>query len=110
MTDPLLVIPLFGASVVVTGWKIIGWTGALCFTARWFVQAYHRMRTRTSEVPTVFWWISLLGAGMTLSYFVFGKNDSVGIIQNLFPMTVAVWNLALDWKHRRDRKSQTPTG
>lgn len=106
MNDHLLVLQLFGVSVVVTAWKIIGWTGALCFTARWFVQAYHRMRTKTAEVPTAFWWISLLGAGMTLSYFVFGKNDSVGIIQNLFPMTIAVYNLVLDAKHRRERAAK----
>ncbi len=86
---------------VLTAWKLIGLFGALCFTLRWFVQAWHRHETGTAEIPTMFWWISLLGAGMTLSYFVFGKNDSVGILQNMFPMTVAGYNLYLDLSHRR---------
>ena len=68
------------------------------------MQAVHRHRTASAEVPTAFWWISLLGAAMTFSYFVFGKNDSVGIIQNLFPMTVAGYNLFLDANQRRKRK------
>jgi lipid-A-disaccharide synthase-like uncharacterized protein len=37
---------------------------------------------------------------MLLSYFVFGKNDSVGILSNLFPLFVALYNLYLDLKHK----------
>jgi len=35
-----------------------------------------------------------------LCYFIFGKNDSVGILSNLFPFTVALYNLYL---HHRIR-------
>ena len=35
-----------------------------------------------------------------LSYFVWGKNDSVGILGNLFPSFVATYNLWLDVRHR----------
>ena len=31
-------------------------------------------------------------------YFIFGKNDSVGILSNLFPLFVALYNLYLDFK------------
>lgn len=86
--------------VVVTPWKLVGWAGALCFTLRWLVQAVHRHRTGSGAVPVSFWWISLVGAAMTCSYFIFGKNDSVGIIQNLFPMAVSAHNLWLDLRQR----------
>ncbi|MBA3707613.1 MAG: lipid-A-disaccharide synthase N-terminal domain-containing protein [Planctomycetes bacterium] len=88
-------------SFTLTPWKLVGLIGALCFTARWFVQAWHRRRTKTATIPPIFWWISLVGAGLTLTYFVWGKNDSVGILQNLFPMSVAAYNVYLDLRYRR---------
>jgi hypothetical protein len=51
-------------------------------------------------MPRLFWYMSALGSVMLLSYFVFGKNDSVGILSNLFPLFVALYNLYLDLKHR----------
>lgn len=85
------------------GWKIIGLIGASLFALRWVIQARHRKRTGTSVMPTTFWIISLLGAGLTTAYFVFGKNDSVGILQNALPATVALYNLVLDLKNRPQR-------
>ena len=52
--------------------------------------------------------MSIVGSLMTLSYFVFGKNDAVGILQNLFPTFTAGYSLYLDIRHRgwhRDRAS-----
>lgn len=97
-------IPIFGlTTVTLTVWKCVGLAGALMFSARWFVHMWHRNRTKTAEVPTVFWIMSLIGASLTSAYFIFGKNDSVGIIQNVMPMSVAGWNLWMDLNHRRQR-------
>lgn len=53
--------------------------------------------------------MSVLGSLMTLSYFLFSaKQDSVGVLQNLFPAFTALYSLHLDIKHRgwkRDRAS-----
>jgi lipid-A-disaccharide synthase-like uncharacterized protein len=53
--------------------------------------------------------MSLVGSAMTLAYFLFSaKQDSVGVIQNLFPAFTASYSLWLDIKHRgwnRDRAS-----
>lgn len=87
--------------VTLDTWKLVGYVGALSFAARWVVQAIHRKRTGSNVMPTVFWIISLVGAGLTTLYFIFGKNDSVGIIQNALPATVAFYNLTLDLRHRR---------
>lgn len=46
--------------------------------------------------PRLFWYMSMSGSLLLLSYFVFGKNDSVGILSNLFPLAVALYNLSLD--------------
>jgi lipid-A-disaccharide synthase-like uncharacterized protein len=85
----------------VTGWKLLGFLGAFCFGGRWLVQAWHRKRTGRSEMPTVFWVISLAGAGMVTMYFIWGKNDSVGILTNSLPASVALYNLVQDLRQRR---------
>ncbi len=51
-------------------------------------------------MPRLFWYMSVSGSVLLLSYFVFGKNDSVGILSNLFPLFVALYNLYLDFKNR----------
>lgn len=90
-------------SIVIDPWKVIGYAGALLFALRWVVQAAHRRRTGSNVMPTVFWVISLAGAGMTTLYFIFGKNDSVGILQNALPASVAFYNLVLDLRMKRTR-------
>lgn len=86
-------------------WKVVGYTGALLFAFRWLVQAMYRKRTGHNIMPTVFWIISLAGAGLTTLYFIFGKNDSVGIIQNALPASVALYNLILDMRHKAEARA-----
>ena len=91
----------------VTWWKLIGYTGALMFGGRWVIQFIASKRAGKPVIPRVFWYMSLVGSMMTLSYFLFSaKQDSVGVLQNLFPMFTAGYSLYLDIKHRgwhRDR-------
>jgi len=91
----------------VTWWKLIGYTGALMFGGRWVVQFIASKRAGKPVIPRVFWYMSVVGSMMTLSYFLFSaKQDSVGVLQNLFPMFTAGYSLYLDIKHRgwhRDR-------
>lgn len=85
----------------VTWWKLIGYTGALMFGLRWVVQFIASKRTGKPVIPRVFWYMSVVGSLMTLGYFSFSaKQDSVGVLQNLFPAFTALYNLYLDIKHR----------
>lgn len=90
-------------------WKLIGLTGALMFGSRWVVQFIASKRAGKPVIPRVFWYMSIAGSLMTLSYFIFSsKQDAVGVIQNLFPAFTAVYSLYLDIRHRgwhRDRNS-----
>lgn len=88
---------LFG--VVITPWKLVGYAGMLMFTGRWLVQLVATRRHGRPVIPRAFWVMSLAGSAMLLSYFIWGKNDSVGILSNLFPASVALYNLALDVRH-----------
>lgn len=93
------IVSLFG--IRVTGWKLIGYMGVLMFSSRWLVQVYYSKKMGRSVMPTLFWLMSIAGSAFCLIYFVFGKNDSVGIISYFFPMCVASYNLYLDRRHRK---------
>ncbi len=88
--------------IVITPWKLIGYLGVALFAGRWFVQLYTSRTHRRPVVPRLFWYMSSLGSVLLLAYFIFGKNDSVGILSNLFPLFVAFYNLRLDITSNRD--------
>ena len=92
-------IEFFG--IRITGWKVIGYAGVFLFSARWFVQLWASRKARKPVLPTIFWVMSLAGSLLCLAYFVFGKNDSVGILAYLFPSAVSAYNLRLEFTHRR---------
>ena len=93
----------------VTLWKLIGYTGTLLFGGRWLVQFIASKRMGKPVIPRAFWYMSVVGSLMTLSYFLFSnKQDSVGVLGNLFPAFTALYSLSLDIKHRgwhRDKAS-----
>jgi lipid-A-disaccharide synthase-like uncharacterized protein len=87
----------------VTPWKLIGYVGVFLFTARWFVQLYATKKLRRVVMPLSFWWLSITGSALLLVYFTLGKNDSVGVMSNLFPAFVSVYNLVT---HMREHKPE----
>ena len=94
---------LFGLKI--TGWKLVGYLGVFLFAGRWFVQMIASRMNGRPTMPRLFWYMSISGSVLLLTYFIFGKNDSVGILSNAFPLTVASYNLYLDFKS----KSQAPS-
>jgi lipid-A-disaccharide synthase-like uncharacterized protein len=87
--------------IVVTPWKLVGFLGALMFAVRWVLQAWATRRAGRPIIPRSFWVISLAGSGMVTSYFIWGKNDAVGVLTNLLPASVAFYNLVMDIKSGR---------
>ena len=84
-----------------TPWKLIGLMGALMFGLRWVVQFLASRRARKPVIPRLFWYMSIVGSLMTLSYFLFSaKQDAVGVLQNLFPAFTAIYSLYLDIQNR----------
>lgn len=97
MNDVLLTLH----GVTLTPWKLIGLIGTFLFTARWFVQFYATKKLKRVVMPMSFWYLSVAGSVMTLCYFIWGKNDSVGIIQNAFPMFVSAYNVYVHLRHHK---------
>jgi lipid-A-disaccharide synthase-like uncharacterized protein len=87
--------------VTLTPWKLIGYLGVGLFAGRWVVQLCASRARGRPTVPRVFWYMSVLGSLLLLAYFTFGKNDSVGILSNIFPAFIAVYNLYLDLRDAR---------
>lgn len=81
--------------IVITPWKLIGYLGVLLFAGRWVVQLIATRQRGEPAFPALFWTMSILGSGLLLAYFIWGKNDSVGVLANLFPMAVALYNFAM---------------
>ena len=99
MNEQIVWLSLFGLHI--TAWKLIGYVGALMFGGRWLVQFIASKRAGKPVIPRLFWYMSVVGSLMTLSYFLFSaKQDSVGVLQNLFPAFTALYSLYLDIKHR----------
>lgn len=87
---------IFIFGVRVTAWKLIGYGGVAMFTSRWFVQVWASKKAGRPVVPRLFWFLSMAGSMMCLLYFIFGKNDSVGVLAYLFPSAISAYNLYLD--------------
>ncbi len=60
-------------------WVVFGFAGQAVFTARMLVQWRASEKAKSSVVPPVFWWLSLVGASMLMVYFVWRK-DIVGFL------------------------------
>ena len=107
MNQPMLWLEWTGLHM--TPWKLIGLIGAFMFGGRWLVQFVASKRAGKPVIPRLFWYMSVAGSLMTLSYFLFSaKQDAVGVVQNLFPAFTALYSLRLDIKHRgwhRERAS-----
>jgi lipid-A-disaccharide synthase-like uncharacterized protein len=73
-------------------WVGIGLLGQLLFTGRMVVQWLATEKTRRSVVPPAFWWMSLIGAMMLLTYFIW-RRDIVGVLGQSFGLLVYVRNL-----------------
>ena len=97
MNETLLIF----AGIRITAWKLVGYAGVFLFTSRWFLQLWASKKAGRPMIPRLFWIISMAGSLLCLLYFIFGKNDSVGILAYLFPCAVAGYNLYLDIKHSK---------
>jgi len=89
-------------SFQLTPWKLVGYIGVFMFTSRWFVQLYYTRKYKRVVMPLSFWWLSVCGSVLLLAYFIAGKNDSVGILSNFFPVFVSVYNLIVHLRHHKN--------
>src|SRR3954454_7702863 len=81
-------------------WLVIGFLGQAVFTARFLVQWLASERKRDSIVPVAFWWLSLAGGIILLSYAIH-RQDPVIILGQGMGLFIYTRNLTLIAKGRR---------
>jgi len=80
-------------------WVTLGLLGQLVFTGRMLVQWIASERSKRSVIPVAFWWLSLVGAVMLVTYFVW-RRDIVGVVGQATGLFIYARNLALIRKSR----------
>ncbi|MEM9015933.1 MAG: lipid-A-disaccharide synthase N-terminal domain-containing protein [Verrucomicrobiota bacterium] len=60
-------------------WVVFGFFGQVVFMGRLIVQWRASEKAKTSVVPTLFWWLSLLGSTMLMIYFIW-RWEPIGLL------------------------------
>ena len=84
-------------------WAVLGFLGQGIFASRFIIQWLHAERVKRSEIPVIFWYISLVGGLVTFIYSVHIANlvFMLGQGSGLF---VYARNLHLIYRERRRAK------
>jgi lipid-A-disaccharide synthase-like uncharacterized protein len=80
-------------------WKVVGMIGNLIFFSRFFVQWYATEKLKRVVVPVAFWWLSLIGSLVLLTYGLFKVKDSVVILAYAFTWIPYIRNLVIHQRH-----------
>jgi lipid-A-disaccharide synthase-like uncharacterized protein len=87
-------------------WLSVGIGGQLMFSARWIIQWLASERVRRSIVPELFWYLSLAGGLLVLSYGVY-KREPV-IILGQFGVFIYARNIYFLLSGHKERAQQVP--
>ncbi len=85
-----------------TLWIGIGLVGQVCFFMRFLVQWIYSERQKRSVIPVAFWYFSLGGAAILLTYAIH-RQDPVFILGQSMGFLIYTRNLVLLGKEKRDK-------
>lgn len=90
-------------------WVAIGFGAQLAFSARFLIQWFVSEKKKSSTVPEIFWWISLLGGVGLFAYFAW-RQDPVGVLGQSSGLVIYARNIRLIHKQKRRaaRDAETP--
>lgn len=75
-------------------WVVFGFSAQLMFTARFLIQWIASERARSSVVPVAFWYFSLAGGVMLLTYALY-RRDPVFVLGQALGVVIYSRNLWL---------------
>lgn len=75
-------------------WNVIGFLGVTLFASRFWVQWIQAEQAHTSSLERPFWWLSLIGASLSIVYFT-AIQDYINLVGPLFGMIPYCRNLIL---------------
>jgi lipid-A-disaccharide synthase-like uncharacterized protein len=80
-------------------WTVIGWLGNAVFFSRFVVQWYATEKRGQVTVPVLFWWLSLAGSLLLLSYAIFYDKHHVIVFAYAFNWIPYIRNLIIHQRH-----------
>lgn len=86
-------------------WIVIGFIGQTIFASRFLIQWIVSERASKSIIPNIFWWISIVGSIILLSYAIH-KEDPVFIVGQSCGFLIYARNLYLI---KRKNKKNDPS-
>lgn len=81
-------------------WHVLGTLAYLLFSSRFWIQWWLAEKSHSSQLTTSFWWLSLIGALLSIAYFL-RINDSVNLLGPLVGMVPYIRNLMLLKKEKK---------
>ncbi len=81
---------------------VIGFTGQTMFFMRFFVQWLYSEKHKRSLIPTAFWYFSLAGSSLLLTYAIL-KKDPVFIVGQSTGFIIYIRNLMLIRRENKDK-------
>jgi lipid-A-disaccharide synthase-like uncharacterized protein len=81
-------------------WVILGFVGQFLFGSRFFVQWIASEKRGESIIPEVFWYISMGGSAILLTYAIY-RRDPVFIMGQCSGLFIYVRNIMLVYKKKR---------
>ncbi|HET7588534.1 MAG TPA: lipid-A-disaccharide synthase N-terminal domain-containing protein [Gammaproteobacteria bacterium] len=84
-------------------WLAIGFLAQAMFSMRFVVQWIYSEKHRRSIIPVAFWYFSLAGGSLLLSYAIY-QRDPVFIVGQASGLFVYIRNLYLIIRERRSRQ------
>lgn len=84
---------------------VIGFAGQAMFFMRFFVQWLYSEKHRRSLIPTAFWYFSLGGAALLLTYAII-KRDPVFIVGQSTGFIIYTRNLVLIKREQKEKALQ----
>ena len=89
-------------------WVVIGFAGQAVFSMRFLVQWIASERRQRSVIPASFWYLSVAGAGLLLTYALY-RADPVFILGQVLGFAVYLRNLALLSRRRESESAPEAT-
>ena len=85
-------------------WLVVGFIGQTVFASRFLIQWVVSERASKSIIPNIFWWISLAGSMILLSYAIH-KVDPVFIVGQSCGFLIYSRNIYLIKKEGKNKKN-----
>lgn len=86
-------------------WAGIGVIGQVAFMSRFLIQLYKSEKAKKSVLPVEFWYFSIAGGLITLSYAIH-RRDLVFTVAQMLGLIIYFRNLYLVYRERRHNEEQ----